>query len=66
MCAVDAEFILVRAECPYFHSSVAYATGTIDIKARSKSYKRATEGGEAPKSLIVVEVELRVTRWCPS
>jgi hypothetical protein len=31
------------------------------IKAHSRGYKLAREGGEAPKSLIVVEVELRVT-----
>jgi hypothetical protein len=36
------------------------------IKARSRGYKRAREGGEAPKSLIMVEVELRVTDWSPN
>jgi hypothetical protein len=36
------------------------------IKARSRGYKLAREGGEAPKSLIVVEVELRVAEWRPS
>jgi hypothetical protein len=35
------------------------------IKAQSRGYKRAREGEEAPKSLIVVEVELRVTLWSP-
>jgi hypothetical protein len=30
------------------------------IKARSRCYKRARQGGEAPKSLIVVKV---VTQW---
>jgi hypothetical protein len=29
-CAVGARFILVWVECPYFQSSVACATGTID------------------------------------
>jgi hypothetical protein len=38
----------------------------LKIKARSRSYKRAREGGEFHKSLIVVEVELRVTEWSPS
>jgi hypothetical protein len=36
------------------------------IKARSRGYKRARVGGEAPKSLIVVEMELRVTEWSPN
>jgi hypothetical protein len=36
------------------------------IKTRSRGYKRAKEGGEALKSLIVVEVELRVTEWSPN
>jgi hypothetical protein len=36
------------------------------IKAHSRGYKRTTEGGEAPMSLIVVEVELRVTECSPS
>jgi hypothetical protein len=36
------------------------------IKARSRGYKRAREGGEAPKSLIVVEVELRAIEWSPN
>jgi hypothetical protein len=44
-------FILVRAERPYFHSSVAYATSTIDDQTRSRGYKHSREGGEAPKSL---------------
>jgi hypothetical protein len=36
------------------------------IKTRSRGYKQAREGGEAPKSLIGVEVELMVTKWSPS
>jgi hypothetical protein len=31
----------------------------LKIKTRSGGYKRTREGGEAPKSLIGVEVELR-------
>jgi hypothetical protein len=59
-------FILVRAECPYIQSSAACATARLMIKARSRGYKRAREGGEAPKSLIVVEVELRAIEWSPN
>jgi hypothetical protein len=40
--------------------------GPLMIKARSRGYKLAREGGEAPKSLIVMEAELRVTEWSPS
>jgi hypothetical protein len=47
----DARFILVRAERPYFQSSVACATDTIDDQTRSMGYKWSREGGEAPKSL---------------
>jgi hypothetical protein len=36
------------------------------IKARSRGYKRAREGGEAPKYLVVNEVELRATEWSPN
>jgi hypothetical protein len=36
------------------------------IKTRSRGYKRAREVGEAPKTLIGVEVELRATDWSPS
>jgi hypothetical protein len=60
MCAEDARFILVLLECRYFQSSsVACGTGTIDDQTRSMSYKQSREGGEAPRSLIRVEVELR-------
>jgi hypothetical protein len=31
--------------------------------ARSRGYKQAREGGEAPKYLVVGEVELRATEW---
>jgi hypothetical protein len=36
------------------------------IKTCSRGYKWTREGGEAPKSLIVLEVELKVTKWSPS
>jgi hypothetical protein len=36
------------------------------IKTRSRGFKRARKGGEAPTSLIGVEVELRATEWSPS
>ena len=36
------------------------------IKARSRGYKRWREDGEAPKSLIVVEVKLRIIEWSRS
>jgi hypothetical protein len=36
------------------------------IKAHSRGYKRAREGREAPKSLIMVEVELSITNWIPN
>jgi hypothetical protein len=35
------------------------------INAHSRGYKRAREGGEAPKSLVVDEVELRDIEWIP-
>jgi hypothetical protein len=37
--AEGARFILVRAECPYFQSSMACATGTIDDQTCSRGYK---------------------------
>jgi hypothetical protein len=36
------------------------------IKARSKGYKRAREEGEATKSLIKVELEVKVKEWSSS
>jgi hypothetical protein len=36
------------------------------INARSRSYKWARKGGEAPKSLVVQEVELRAIEWSPN
>jgi hypothetical protein len=54
-----ARIILVRAERSYFHSSVACATDTIDDQTHSRGYKQSREGGEVPRSLIGVEVELR-------
>ena len=59
VCSMDARFILVRVERPYIQSSVACATDTIDDQTRSRGYKQSREGGEAPRSLIRVEVELR-------
>jgi hypothetical protein len=44
-------FILVRVERPYFQSSVAYATSTIDDQTRSRGYKHSREGGEAKSRL---------------
>jgi hypothetical protein len=63
---VGARFILVRAERPYFQSSATCVTPLM-IKTRSRDYKRAREGLEAPKSrderlpslFVRVEVELR-------
>jgi hypothetical protein len=49
----------------YSHRWLALPTPLM-TKARIRGYKRAREGGEAPKSLIVVEVELRSIRWSPS
>jgi hypothetical protein len=43
-------FILVQVERPYFQSSVACTTGTIDDQTRSRGYKQLREG-EAPRSL---------------
>jgi hypothetical protein len=36
------------------------------IKAHSRGYKRTREGGEAPKYLIMEEVELRIIKWIPN
>jgi hypothetical protein len=59
VCIEGARFILVWAECLYFQLSVACTTITIDDQTRSRGYKQSREGGEAPRSLIGVEVELR-------
>jgi hypothetical protein len=59
VCAEGVRFILVRAECPYFQSSVACATGSIDDQTHSRGYKNSREGGEDPRSLIRVKVDLR-------
>jgi hypothetical protein len=40
VCSVGARFILVWAEHPYIQSSVARATSTLLLKARSRGYKR--------------------------
>jgi hypothetical protein len=58
MCAEGARFILVWVEHPYVHSSVSCATDTIDDQTRCRGYKESRGGGEAPRSLIGVEVEL--------
>jgi hypothetical protein len=59
LCAEGARFILVQAERPYFQSLMACTTDTIDDQTRSRGYKQSKEGGEAPKFLIRMEVELR-------
>jgi hypothetical protein len=51
VCLVAARFIPVRAERPYIQPFVARTTDTLLLKARSRGYKRAREGG-APKSLM--------------
>jgi hypothetical protein len=56
---VGTRFILVRAEHPYFQSLVACATGTINDQTCNRGYKQSREGGEAPRSIVKVEVELR-------
>jgi hypothetical protein len=53
------KIILVLAECPYIQSLVACATCTINDQTHSRGYKQSRKGGEAPRSLIGVEVELR-------
>jgi hypothetical protein len=58
VCAEGARFILVWTEYPYLQLSMACATDTID-QTRSRGYKQLREGGEAPRSLIRVEMELR-------
>jgi hypothetical protein len=50
VCLVGARFILVQEERPYIYSSMARATNTLLLNARSRGYKRAREGG-TPKSL---------------
>jgi hypothetical protein len=59
VCAEGTRFILVRAKRPYIQSLVAYAFNTIDDQTCIRGYKQSREGGEAPRSLISVEVELR-------
>jgi hypothetical protein len=63
VCAVGARFILVRAKCHHIQSLGACATNTIVDHAYSRGYKRAREGGEAPKFLVVEEVVLRAIEW---
>lgn len=43
-CSVDARFILVRVERPYIQTSVARATSTLPLNARSRGYKWVTSG----------------------
>jgi hypothetical protein len=51
VCAEGARFVLVRAERPYFQSSVACSTGIIDDQTRSRGYQLSREEAEAPRSL---------------
>jgi hypothetical protein len=51
VCLVGTRFILDRVECPYIQYSMARATDTLLLNARSRGYKRAREGG-APKPLM--------------
>jgi hypothetical protein len=44
VCSLGIRFILVRVERPYFQSSMAHATGTLLLIARSRGYKRVREG----------------------
>jgi hypothetical protein len=41
-----ARIILVWAECPYFQSSVACISGTMDDQTHSRGYKQPREVGE--------------------
>jgi hypothetical protein len=59
VCAEGTSLILVWVERPYIQSLVACATDTIDDQTHSRGYKQSREGGEASRSLIGVEVELR-------
>jgi hypothetical protein len=52
VCTVGARFILVQAECPTSSHRWLVLPTPLIIKARSRGYKRAREGGEALKSLI--------------
>jgi hypothetical protein len=61
--AVDAIFILVRQNIPTSSHWRLALPAPLMIKARSRDYKRAREGGEFPESLIMVEA---VTEWSPS
>jgi hypothetical protein len=52
-------FILVRAERPYFQSSVACTNNTIDDQTRSRGYKWSRERGMRGSQVSIgVEVEL--------
>jgi hypothetical protein len=60
--AEGARFILDRAERPYFQSSVACATGTIDDQTRSRGYNDREREERLPSLFIRVEVEFRSYR----
>jgi hypothetical protein len=61
---VGIRFILVWANVPTSSHWWLTLPAPLMIKTRSRGYKRE-RGGEAPKSLIEVEVELRVIEWSP-
>jgi hypothetical protein len=65
-CSVDVAFVRAMRRRSRRAKGGVFAFAPTMIKARSRGYKRAREGGEAPKSLIMVEVELRVTDWSPN
>jgi hypothetical protein len=61
--SVDARFILVQAEHPYFQSSVARATGTLLLITRNRDYKRAREGRIPSFYVILVLRDYLSTIW---
>jgi hypothetical protein len=63
LCVVGASFILVRHNIPIYSHRLLALPAPLMIKTRSRAYKRAREGGEAPMSLIVVLV---YREWSPS
>jgi hypothetical protein len=58
-------FIPVRAERPYFQSSVACATGTIDVKFVVGVTSGREREERLPSLFIVVEMEL-TSYWVES
>jgi hypothetical protein len=63
LCVVGARFILVRHNIPIYSHRLLALPVSLMINTRSRAYKRAREGAEAPKSLIVVLV---YREWSPS